>query len=180
MRCPVCEHRSLRQVALLQNLMGFRCDGCSGVWIDRGRYETWRSGKSTCMPTTDPVAAADVEDIHKAKICPQCEHLLFPYRVGHGVDFRIDYCGACGGVWCDNNEWKALCDKQLHTTLHDVVSDRWQADLRRTDFQQAVEASFEKRLGGAYPKAVELRNWLSEQPEKQWILAYLQNTLNKA
>ncbi len=183
MKCPVCESIHLKQEALLPGLAGFACGGCAGVWVDRERYEMWRSGKSTAVLAAGAevkgidAAALDVEDVSKAKLCPQCGHLLFPYRVGRGVDFRIDYCGACGGVWCDHNEWLALCEKGLHNKLHDIVSERWQLDLRCADLQRVREAAYEKRLGGAYPKSVEVREWLVGQKDKDLILAYLQSAV---
>ena len=113
------------------------------------------------------------DDTRVAKICPQCGHLLLPYRVGHGLAFSIDYCGACGGVWCDRNEWDAIKARNLHDNLHDIVSAHWQNAVRRADVDAAVEQTYRRVLGDAYDKAAEVREWLRNEPRRSTLLAYL-------
>ena len=115
-----------------------------------------------------------------APLIPLCRHLLLPYRVGHGLSFSIDYCGACGGVWCDRHEWDAIKAKKLHGKLHDIVSDHWQSAVRRADVQDAIEQNYKRLLGVEYGKALELREWLRNQPQKSLILAYLSDTKPEA
>jgi len=99
--------------------------------------------------------------------------LLLPYRVGHGLSFSIDYCGACGGVWFDRSEWDAIKAKNLHGNLHDIVSAHWQSAVRRLEVQESIEQTYKRLLGANYGKASDLRAWLREQPQRSLILAYL-------
>jgi Zn-finger nucleic acid-binding protein len=163
----------MNRVDLAPGLPGLACSGCSGVWVARASYDAWRAKQPRDLPETAGVAELGATDTHKAKICPQCGHLLLPYRVGHGLPFSIDYCGACGGVWCDGREWASIKAKNLHDNLHDMVSAHWQSAVRRADVQEAIEATHKRLLGSAYGKAMEVREWLRHQPQKGLILAYL-------
>jgi Zn-finger nucleic acid-binding protein len=150
-----------------------RCGECKGTWVARSNYDAWRARHPRDLPETTAPTQVAVAGAHKAKLCPQCGHLLLPYRVGHGLPFAIDYCGACGGVWLDGNEWDAIKAKNLHDNLHDIVSAHWQAAVRQTDVQDAIEQTYKRVLGPAYAKACDLRTWLRDQPQKSLILAYL-------
>ena len=176
MQCPLCKKHAMSAVDLATDLSGLTCGDCSGVWIGRAKYDVWRARQPGDLPETPTTAQVAFTDTHKAKICPECGHLLLPYRVGHGLSFSIDYCGACGGVWCDRSEWDAIKAKNLHDNLHDIVSAHWQNAVRRADVQEAIERTYKRLLAAQYGKAAELRAWLREQPQKSLILAYLSDT----
>ena len=163
-------------VDLAPDLAGQACSECSGVWLDRAKYDAWRAMHPTDIPETNTPAQLTVSNTHKAKCCPQCGHLLLPYRVGHGLSFSIDYCGACGGVWCDCGEWDSIKAKNLHDNLHDIVSQHWQNAVRESEVQESIEQTYARHLGANYAKAQEVRTWLQGQPQKALILAYLAGT----
>jgi Zn-finger nucleic acid-binding protein len=163
-------------VEVAPDLMAQACSECSGIWLDRAKYDAWRAKQAGDLPETNTPAQLAVSDTHKAKICPQCGHLLLPYRVGHGLSFSIDYCGACGGVWCDRGEWGLIKGKNLHDNLHDIVSQHWQAAVRQAGVQEAIEQTYARHLGANYTKAREVRTWLRGQPQKALIFAYLADT----
>lgn len=173
MQCPICRKYTFTAIDLAPGLSGLTCSDCAGVWIARSEYDSWRDRQTGELPETATAAKIAVTDTHTAKVCPQCGHLLLPYRVGHGLSFSIDYCGACGGVWFDRNEWDAIKAKNLHGNLHDIVSVHWQSAVRQSDVQEAIEQTYKQRLGASYGKASEVRAWLREQIEKSLILAYL-------
>lgn len=173
MQCPLCKKHTMALADLAPNLTGQTCSACSGVWLDRAKYDAWRAKQAVDLPETKTPAQIAISDTHKAKICPQCGHLLLPYRVGHGLSFSIDYCGACGGVWCDRGEWDAIKAKNLHDNLHDIVSQNWQAAVRQSEVQASIEQTYVRHLGANYAKAQEVRTWLRGQSQKALILAYL-------
>ncbi|NQZ56771.1 MAG: zf-TFIIB domain-containing protein [Lentisphaeraceae bacterium] len=35
-------------------------------------------------------------------------------RVGHGLQFYVERCATCGGVWLDKNEWESLKAQGFH------------------------------------------------------------------
>jgi Zn-finger nucleic acid-binding protein len=176
MQCPLCKKHTMAATDLAPGLTGQTCSECSGVWLDRARYDAWRAKQPGDLPETNTPTQLAISDTHKAKICPQCGHLLLPYRVGHGLSFSIDYCGACGGVWCDRGEWDAIEAKNLHDNLHDIVSQHWQTAVRQSGVQESIEQTYARHLGASYAKAQEVRTWLRGQPQKALIMAYLADT----
>jgi len=160
-------------VDLVSGLSGARCGECAGVWVGRGNYDSWRTKHPGDIPENPVPVQLAANEPHTSKVCPQCGHLLLPYRVGHGLPFSIDYCGACGGVWLDPNEWDAIKAKNLHDNLHQIVSSQWQADVRHAEVQKAIEEAHRLHLGATYDKAREVRSWLRTQPQRTLILAYL-------
>ncbi len=42
--------------------------------------------------------------------------------------------------------------------------------------QEAVEQTYARHLGAAYPKAREIKAWLREEPQRDLIWAYLAET----
>ena len=173
MQCPVCRKHTMGPTEAAHELTGQACSGCAGVWIDRTRYESWRTRHPADVPATDAPVQLAAAETRGAKVCPSCGRLLLPYRVGHGLPFSIDYCGGCGGVWCDGGEWEAIKAKGLHGRLHDIVSRDWQAAVRRADVQQSIEQTYARHLGGGYARAREFKTWLQAQPQKALILTYL-------
>jgi Zn-finger nucleic acid-binding protein len=176
MQCPVCKKHTMATVELAPNLSGLKCSQCSGTWIARSHYDAWRRKQPGHLPEISTPVQVTISETHKAKICPECRHLLLPYRVGHGLPFSIDYCGACGGVWLDAQEWEAIKTKNLHDNLHDMVSTHWQNEVRKEEVQVAAEQTYKRLLGPAYDKATEFRSWLCKHPQKALILAYLSGT----
>jgi Zn-finger nucleic acid-binding protein len=173
MQCPLCKKNTMNSTELLPDLKGLTCNECFGVWLDRSKYDAWRAKQPRDLPETSTPAHLAVSETHKAKICPQCGHLLLPYRVGHGLAFSIDYCTACGGVWCERNEWDAIKAKNLHDNLHDIITQHWQAAIRQEEVQESIEQTYSRHLGTSYAKAQEIRTWLHGQSQKALILAYL-------
>ncbi len=176
MQCPVCKKGSMSPTDLDDGLSGMTCETCSGVWLDRTKYDTWRAKQPQDLPETTMPAQTNMSDTHKAKICPRCSHLLLPYRVGHGLSCSIDYCSACGGVWFDQNEWATIKAKNLHDNLHDIVSQNWQTAVRKLEVQKSVTQTFARHLGDSYLKAQEIKTWLQGHPQKALLLAYLTDT----
>lgn len=173
MQCPLCKKHTMSTTELAPGLLAVACSECKGAWIARSQYDAWRSHRPDVGAETAAVAGVDVTDNHKAKLCPQCGRLLLPYRVGHGASFSIDYCGGCGGIWLDRNEWEAIKARNLHANLHQIVTERWQADVRQDAIQESIERAYERQLGATYAKAKEIKAWLGSQSQKGLLLAYL-------
>ena len=176
MHCPLCKDQPLNSMTLELDLPAVSCSDCGGVWVSRANYDAWRAKQPASIPENPAPVMMEFSDTHKAKFCPECRHLLLPYRVGHGLPFSIDYCGACGGAWFERNEWEAIKAKSLHGNLHDIISDHWQVAVRQSEMQEKIEQTYKRQLGSAYDKAAELRDWLRQQPRKSLLLAYLSGT----
>lgn len=173
MKCSACGAREETTVRLDAGPDAVQCRKCGGHWVSSKNYDAWRSQSGPPVPArTDP--AVEVRDSQKAKMCPECGRIMAKYRVGHGLDFYLDHCDGCGGVWLDPNEWEALRSKGLHDSLHQVFSSAWQKQVREDEARRVMEQTYLKRFGAeAFEKAKEAREWIHRHPEKQALIAFL-------
>lgn len=178
MRCPVCKppegltHDSLEQGQLTTR----RCPNCNGHWIRNADYWKWRAYQPQNLPIVPaedgPSTAPESGGL---RVCPDCDHVLARYQVGHGVMFTVDRCRHCEGAWLDGGEWDALRARNLHDDLPLIFAETWQRAARREVQEQAAEENFRRRLGDDdYRRAQEMRAWLDEHPKRSELFAYLQ------
>jgi Zn-finger nucleic acid-binding protein len=136
------------------------------------------SGTASICPCASPEPGEpddlEVQESQRIKTCPECNHFLIRYRVGHGLDFSIDRCGACGGLWFDQNEWEILKLRNLHDDVHLIFSAAWQLRAAREEEVQRRRDRLLKQLGAEDFSEVErMHNWLRTHPRRSTILAYL-------
>jgi Zn-finger nucleic acid-binding protein len=176
MKCLVCENVKLEKKTLCDELDGFVCDKCSGVWIQAKAYWRWLKSHGSILPEK-PLSEGidlDVEDSKGIKICVDCGHFLTKAKVGHGVLFHIDRCETCGGVWLDGNEWDVLKSRNLHDEIHLVFSPYWQREIREKMREAEYESWVKGKLGiEVYLRAKEFKEWLQAQADINVIRAYL-------
>jgi Zn-finger nucleic acid-binding protein len=175
MKCPVCKTKPCTPIELEQGLPAASCEGCGGHWLSRQHYMTWLERHGDTLPEK-PFSDIefDVNDVNDAKLCPDCTRVLLKFKVGHGLNFSVDHCPGCGGIWLDTNEWHALQDKNLHDEIHKMFSTAWQARVRGEHMAASLELVYANRFGSeAYAKACEIRRWLDDTPQKQAILSFL-------
>jgi Zn-finger nucleic acid-binding protein len=172
--CPSCASSTLRATTLEPGLAAHTCGQWSGAWIDAEAYRGWlerrRAQPDVAEPPAAPLALADVQH---ARLCPSCGRVMLRYRVGHGVDFFLDTCGMCNGIWLDRDEWAALKARNLHDDLHLIFTEPWQAEVHRAAARAHLEPLYRKRFGAAFDEAVRVRAWLEAHPERAAILAFL-------
>jgi Zn-finger nucleic acid-binding protein len=177
MKCPACSSKRISPVSLTSSLGALKCESCGGHWIPSKNYETWQKSLAEIQPEkpfTD--VQIEVKDHKGAKLCPECGKILLKYKVGHGLDFYVDHCSACGGIWLDQNEWQALEAQNLHDEIHRIFSTAWQKQIRQENLAQTMEAVFKNRFGEeSYAKAKEIREWLNTHPQKDELMAFLKD-----
>ena len=157
------------------NLTVASCGSCGGHWLSHKNYSAWLKQHGDTIPEK-PFSEVefDVNDVQEAKLCPDCGRILLKYKVGHGLDFFVDHCAGCGGVWLDTNEWNALRDKNLHDEIHRIFSTSWQNGIRGDRMAEKLDQVYEQRFGSeSYEKIKEMREWLQNHPQKQAIFAFL-------
>jgi Zn-finger nucleic acid-binding protein len=107
-------------------------------------------------------------------ICAECGKLLSRYRVGHGVNFCIDRCAGCGGIWFDDNEWELLQQNHLEDRVHLVFSTAWQAQILHEHHERAIEERLIARIGAqGFSELKRITEWIHAQPRRQEMRAYL-------
>ena len=175
MKCPVCKTKNCQTIELEKNLNAATCEACGGHWISRKNYSTWLEKHGETLPEKQfSEFEFDTTDAKDAKLCPDCNRILLKYKVGHGLDFYIDHCSGCGGIWLDANEWNALQDKNLHDEIHKMFSTSWQSKVRGDQMAEKLDQVYKNRLGDeTYEKAKATRTWLQDNPQKKAIIAFL-------
>lgn len=176
MKCPVCKNYTLAVKELEQNLSSQQCPQCGGRWVGSFQYWKWHetSGKSLTETPASDGSELPVKDSTKAKLCPECGHFLKRHPVGHGINFGLDRCGNCGGMWFDQNEWETLKKQNLHDNVHKIFSEIWQHQLRDLEHQAAMETFYKEKFGANdYSKALEIKNWFDAHPNKIALRAFL-------
>ena len=175
MNCPVCKTVALQESALEPDLLAQTCATCGGHWLTATAYEDWLStagsGETAADTSTEPTEPVDTP---QAKLCPSCKRILARQKVGHGLTFGIDHCGACNGVWLDPGEWESLRFHGLHRLLHRIATAPWQREVWQEEHRKARQALYTERLGESdYAEIQKIRGWLSDHPHRAMLLAYL-------
>lgn len=139
MKCPICKTHTLHEVSLDTGLTGKQCSHCFGHWISSEDYWEWldhrehqqREGKRPPINLNIGGSLLAVADNHTANFCADCSRLMTKARVGRGLNFYLDRCSHCHGVWLDQNEWENLKQRDLHHQIHYMFSSAWQFSVRK-------------------------------------------------
>jgi len=99
---------------------------------------------------------------------------MVKYLAGHGLNFTLDHCEGCKGIWLDRNEWKTLKKRNLHDDLNAMLTSFWQAAARKEERKKKLEQIYIGRFGAEdYAEIKRVRAWLDGHRNKQNLVAYL-------
>lgn len=177
MICPICKERTLEAYELAEKLKAYKCFSCEGYWIRHEDYWKWHKSSNPIKerPGTE-VRDANLPafDCKQAKICPDCGRILIKYRVDNRLDFYLDHCGHCSGVWFDKNEWENLKINNLHNNIYSFFTKPWQKKLRDEAARDNLKDKYIKKFGRwEYERLKEIRDWIYKSECKNEMLAYL-------
>lgn len=175
MQCPICAPVTLQATILDTNLATQQCPRCEGLFISSADYWTWRQQHGPDLPEqSDPKPTLPSTESSRAKQCPFCNHLLLPYKIALDIPFTVDHCGACNGMWFDQEEWNSLQRRNLHDNLHQMFSEPWQRRLREAEHRMRMDAIYRAKFGEAdYAEVRRVKAWLDAHPQRQALRAYL-------
>lgn len=174
MKCPACS-RPLRPQTLERGLRAQHCFACGGNWISVKAYRSWWLHHQVNLPEkaaielVQELPAEPPYPLH----CPECDYLMSRARVGHGIQFTLDRCRNCGGIWLDGREWEALRRRNLHDDLHLIFSAEWQSELSAEEEKLREERELEEELGDDYARLLEVRSWLDQHPKRSLLFQLL-------
>lgn len=174
MRCPVCITTALEMEVLAKGLPAHHCEACGGNWISSTAYWYWLEQQGVNLGEKATATPIEVADNQQAKLCPECNRIMVRFRVGHQLNFALDQCASCNGVWFDRNEWESLKDKQLHDDIHLIFTAPWQDAIRSQERRQALEKIYVRKFGNDdYLELMRVKEWLDSRSTKQEMLAFL-------
>jgi len=175
MNCPACRMGTLVSVDLEKGLAASRCKQCGGHWITESAYRSWLEGLPEPLPEKALAAVAPVSgEGTVGKLCPTCRTILRGYPVGKGLEFTLDNCVSCGGVWLDANEWEILAGRNLHDDLNDVFTRAYQIALRREEKHRTREAHYREKFGDdVYAEIKRVRAWIRGHEASDALIGYL-------
>lgn len=176
--CPVCKTADLEVARLENSLPVLVCHACGGSWIRANEYALWLKSQQPGVFDESKVREASqrfpVTEAHTAAACPDCGHFLRKYKIGARIDFHLDRCNNCNGVWLDKNEWESLKAADLHDEINQVFTKPWQQHISDETAASNLEALYLSRFGAAdYEKIKTIRQWLQDNPNRNTLIAFL-------
>ncbi len=174
MKCLACKSESVFEKVIEEKLKVNECKDCGGQWLPSAQYYPWLERHGQILPEVQySEVTYEVIDSQNAKLCPDCGRILLRFKVGHGLQFSLDHCSNCNGVWFDKNEWKALVSRNLHDELPRIFSTEWQKHIRKEERAKYYEEVYSSKFGDQYNRIKEFKQWLEELDLKPAILAFL-------
>ncbi|CAM2069857.1 Zf-TFIIB domain-containing protein [Sulfidibacter corallicola] len=174
MKCPICRHQSMVTVNLEDGPKAYHCGACEGDWIMANDYEYWLASREVAEESAHPLTQFEIQDSPVPKLCPTCRQILFKYRVRQDIQFHLDHCRGCGGVWFDKDEWKVLRSVNLHDEFYKIFTRAWQEKLKQLDQRDNFAKLYRDRFGeDDYAELRKIKAWVEAHPHQQLILGYL-------
>lgn len=176
--CPVCKTNNLVSSQFEYSLPVLTCSSCGGSWLRVNEYSFWLKSQAPGNFDESQVKEASkhfpVIESNKASICPDCGHFLRRYRIGAKVDFHLDRCNNCNGIWLDKNEWESLKSADMHDEVNKIFTKPWQQHIEDEAAAGKLDLMYLKRFGESdYQKIKEIRKWLQDNPNRNTLIAFL-------
>jgi Zn-finger nucleic acid-binding protein len=155
-----------------------RCPKCQAIVLALKDYLPWIERHYSDRPTVAPSHLPGREIPSKARLCPACQRLMARYRTGDANSFWLDFCSACGLVWLDAGEWEQLEQSGLASYLDIILTERWQKGIQSHRAASFRDDLLGERFGAEFPEILRVRDWLTRQPNRRDILAFLSESLS--
>jgi Zn-finger nucleic acid-binding protein len=175
MNCTSCRFGVL-EPTLLDGLFNARtCSKCDGHWILVEEFVEWKKNNPDHPFIQDTEWTEDQSvDTTKALLCPISGVIMRKIKISTKTDHKIDYSHMVGGIWLDKGEWELLKAHGLAGQLNTIVTKEWQNKLRHENTSHNFSEFYEQKFGkDNYDKVKEIREWLSSQPQKADLRAYI-------
>ena len=175
MNCPIDAGQALEAVTLDAGLPAHRCPQCTGVWLSGNEYLRWVLARSAPLPEVPGDDHVPTWDTQTLKVCPDCGHYLTRYRVLPNVQFWLDRCARCNGVWFDKQEWETVTARNLHDKVNQFFTKPYQERLRQAEAAAQMERLYRQKFSADdYARIKDVYAWLRQHPQRAMLLAYLQ------
>lgn len=168
--CPVCGDKQLVPEWKGERPKNSNCKTCGGFWLELSDYLDWQKSP---RDLADGLQEQPVIDTKTALCCPKDKSILIRYRISADLNFNLDHCEKCRGVWLDRNEWQLLVGKGLHSKLNLFFTDEWQSKLVKDEIILRFEQKYLENFKEDYDKVKSFKEWVDSNEQRDRILAYL-------
>ena len=88
-------------------------DGCGGIYFDNREFQKMDENAENIQELYDAVKDREFEkvDTTKARMCPDCNHVMVKNFASAKQEIEIDQCYTCGGIFLDCNELFQIRDQ---------------------------------------------------------------------
>lgn len=177
-KCPACKNEVLELSNLENALPVMNCNSCGGSWLRANEYAFWLKSQTPGSFEEEKAREASkrfpLGEANRAVVCPDCGRFLRKYKISAKVDFHLDRCHHCNGVWLDKNEWESLKAADLHDEINQFFTEPWQQNIQSQLTASKFDAMYLERFGdGDYQKIKEIRAWLLDHPNRTTLIAFL-------
>lgn len=178
MKCLTCENIELQSTQLALGPLTYQCEHCKGHWVSSTDYWSWMEKQGTILPEKPASGEVNLpvtdEKTKRAKICPECDHILIKYKVGHETGVILDHCHSCGGVWFEQREWDVLQDRNLHDEVYKIFTRSWQQQVRQEEAKKHFQSFYAQKFGEQdYAEIRRIKQWIVQHPQRVTLIAYL-------
>jgi len=172
MKCTSCQQGNLIPSFIEGLFRAHTCSSCEGNWILIEDYVAWKERHPEYE--FDARINCEIDETKQALLCPVTGSIMRKLRLSNTTEHRIDYSASVGGVWLDKGEWELLKQEKLAGSLNAVLTAYWQRNVRMNSTKDNFVEIYKDKFGEEhYQKIKEIRAWLSSQPNKHDLKAYL-------
>lgn len=177
-KCPLCKTVMLESAVLESALPVMSCPSCGGSWLRANEYTLWLKSQHPGTFDEEKVKEARVRfpvvESNLTAICPDCGRFLRKFRISAKVDFHLDRCNHCNGVWLEKNEWESLKTADLHDEINKIFTKPWQQEIHDKSTAVNFDAMYLAKFGPTdYARIKEVRAWLQKHPNRNALIAFL-------
>lgn len=176
MKCLVCKDVDLVEYEIEPGLIVHTCHKCEGNWLRMSDFHKWHNNQRSTeeeKKEEEQVNSIINNDVSQ-KLCLDCKTVLSAYKAASRLNFKIEHCDACGGIWFYKNEWRILRQNNLHTQIDKFFTYTWQRKIKEEEIKQYFDKSYIKNFGTEdYEKIKEIREWLDNNRNKEALLRFL-------
>jgi Zn-finger nucleic acid-binding protein len=174
LRCPKCKSATLGLVheEITPGAVR-RCSACHGHFLSADAVD--RIGAVEEMRVTDPPPAEGKVADTRTGLCPEGHGILRRARVeAKDVEFFLERCASCRGVWFDAGELSSLAAMHLLGQLEAYWDPDYQRARREAEVQQHLDDAMREAIGAAtFEKLRALAGELRASPKRAMALAWL-------
>lgn len=170
MKCPVCKYESVVETQIEKDLKSYQCKLCTGNWVELEDYICWDSAKASSLKSEIKEIPQEVKE---AKLCCKCNRIMLKFKVSPIVEFSLDRCMTCGGIWFDCLEWESVKSEGLIDKLNLIFTSAWQENIRKEKSIETIELLYKQKFGVAYGKIHTIKSWLNDYEHREDFFAYL-------